>query len=173
MRLVHNQQRATAVAQARLEKILEPQKKRTLVVVLLLRQAKGRRHHVQKIKSIELGGHDMGDVDVVPVNGSAKPLHQRCFAGADFAGDDNEAFAAVQSVGQVGHRLGVNAALEIETVIRREQKGFATKAIKLRVHLITVLTRNPAAGRHQGAPGHNSHNNNRYRPQFSPIPELY
>jgi hypothetical protein len=61
------------------------------------------------------------------------------FARADLAGDDDEAFALGKAVAEIGHRLLVGAAVEVEARVRRQLEGpvgeaemFAVHGLKLR-----------------------------------------
>src|SRR3546814_17907669 len=59
---------------------------------------------------------------------------QRCLAGADIAGDDDEALALRQAIAQIGHCLPVRAAFEIESGIGRQLERASGEAIELIVH---------------------------------------
>src|SRR3546814_17774458 len=59
---------------------------------------------------------------------------QRCLAGADIAGDDDEALALRQAIAQIGHCLTVRAAFEIESGIGRQLERASGEAIEMIVH---------------------------------------
>src|SRR5262249_40869863 len=127
------------VLQSRLEEILQAKQQRTFVVRQIL-QSECRSDHAQQIGTLELGRDDMRGQDTLRIDRGAQSLDERRLAGANFAGDDDETFPAADAVGQIGHRLGVHAAFEIEPVIWCEQERLTVKTVELRVHLLRGST---------------------------------
>ena len=73
-----------------------------------------------------------------------EPLHeqadQRGFAGADFAGHDDEAFCLLQAIAQIRHRLFVRAAFEPESRVGRQREGRCGQAVMIGVtHCVNAL----------------------------------
>jgi len=72
--------------------------------------------------------------DFVRINLGDEPLDERGLSRSDVAGNNDEAFATLQALGQVRHSLGVNAALEVEALIRCQKERFGPKLVVVRVH---------------------------------------
>ena len=60
-------------------------------------------------------------------------------AGADLAGDDDEALALGEAVAQIGHRLLVGAAVEPEARVGRQLERLSGQAVSLGVHVSLPL----------------------------------
>jgi hypothetical protein len=71
-------------------------------------------NHAQGVFGVELGADQIGSRDRVGVHAVEQAPHDGGLAGADLAGDDDEAFVAQQAVLQVGLGAPVLLAAEVE-----------------------------------------------------------
>jgi hypothetical protein len=74
--------------------------------------------------------HDLCGNDLLRIELLEQAAHDRCLAGADFAGDNDEAFALIEPVLEIGKRALVPAAAEEERGIRVELEGLAGQPIE-------------------------------------------
>jgi len=89
---------------------------------------------MQKIVSGELRRHDLRGDERALVNRRQQIVDEDRFAGADFSGDDDEAFRMMEAIDYIGHRLSVHRALEKEPSIRGELERSGGKPIKFGIH---------------------------------------
>ena len=87
---------------------------------------------------IELRHRQTRVEDVRDHDRAVEPLHHpaqhRRFAGADFAGHDDQAFAALDAVVKVGHHFSVRRREIDEARIRGQREWQLVQSVKLGVH---------------------------------------
>jgi hypothetical protein len=97
-------------------------------------------HAAQRVVGVELGRHQLRGHQVVGLELAKQVAHQRGLAGADFAGDDDEALAERQAVIQIRHRPLVPLGAEEETRVGIELKRLGAKAVIVFVHEQSVIS---------------------------------
>ena len=97
LRLVDDQQRALLVDRELAQERLERRQQHRLVD-RLDRQAERRADRAQHVVGVELRADELRGDDLVAVELLEQAAHDRRLAGADLAGDDDEAFALVEAV---------------------------------------------------------------------------
>jgi hypothetical protein len=117
LRLVDHQQGALALARGHGEKILEVFQQRRLGQAFVLQAERGG-DAAQGVFGVELGRHQLRRDQVLRVELAEQVAHQRGLAGADLAGDDDEALAQRQAVVQIRHRPLVPLGPEEESADR-------------------------------------------------------
>ncbi len=117
LRLVDDQQRALLVdgelAQERLQR-----REQDRLVDRLHRQPERRRHGAQQVVRVELRAHELDSDDLGGIELLQKAPHDRRLAGADLAGDDDEALALVEPVLEVRERALVARGCRSRTTDR-------------------------------------------------------
>src|SRR5690242_21465311 len=107
---VDDEQRAAALAMRGFEEILQTQQHAALIGGQVAQSQRGC-HHPQQVVSRQHRRDDMCGDNFVRIDLGDEALDERGLSCADVARDDDEAFAALQTIGQMRHSLGVNAAL--------------------------------------------------------------
>src|SRR5262249_42905804 len=97
-------------------------------------QPEGDGDGTQQILRIELRGHQLRGDQPAGIDLFQQASHQRRLAGADLASDDDEAFALVDAVLQVGEGALVAAASVEERRIGVELEGLAGEPEESLVH---------------------------------------
>ena len=92
------------------------------------------RDDVDDLLLVELAGDDLRHGQLLRVDRAHQVRDQRRLARADLAGDDDEAFALGEAVAEVGQRLAVRDAAEIERRIGRELEGLSRQAVEIVEH---------------------------------------
>ena len=96
--------------------------------------AEGLGNRPQQVVGLELRADDLRRHDGAHVEFLEQRAHQRRLAGADLAGDDQEALALVHAVLQVRKGARVPLAPEVEGRIGTQLEGLAGQAIEFFVH---------------------------------------
>ena len=133
LRLVDDQQRALLVERELAEERLE-RREQDRLVDRLDRQPERRADCTQHVVGVELRADELRRDELVAVDVLEQVAHDRRLAGADFAGDDDEALALVEPILQVGERALVPAAAEVERRIGVELERLARQVIEGFVH---------------------------------------
>ncbi len=106
------------------------------LVVLRDADAEGLGHRAQQVVGLELRADDLRGDDHLRVEFLQQRAHERGLAGADLAGDDEEALALVDAVLQVRVRALVPLAAEVEGRVGTELEGLARQAVEVFVHAV-------------------------------------
>ena len=101
----------------------------------LRRQTEGHRYGTQQVLRVELGRHQLCGDEPAGIDLFEQAAHQRGLAGADFSGDDDEAFALMHAVLEVGEGALVSATAVEKGGIGIELKGLAGQPEKCFVHV--------------------------------------
>src|ERR1700730_957606 len=131
--LVDDQQDTFVVTVLRQCEIADPLQQRTLGEPFL-GNSEPACDEMQKIVSGELRRHDLCLDERALVDRRQQIVDQDGLAGADFPGDDDEAFGMMEAIDEIGHRLPVNRALEKEPSIRGELERSSRKLVKFGIH---------------------------------------
>ena len=97
-------------------------------------KAEGRSHHAQGVFGIELRGHRLPMTTSLPMQAVDQAAQDHRLAGADLAGDDDEAFVARHAVLQIGLGAAVLLAAEVESGVGVELEGLAAQPVEGFVH---------------------------------------
>ena len=89
-----------------------------------------RSHQTQGVVGIELGAHQLRGDELVLIETFEHAAHDRCLAGSDFTGDDDEAFVLMHAVFEISGGTPMLLAGEIERGIGIELEGLAGQAIE-------------------------------------------
>ena len=143
LRFVNDQQRALARRGDRHEVGLDRQQQAGLVEVAA-GHAKSGGDHAQHVVGVDLGADDVGGDHAFGVELLKQAAHDGGLAGTDLAGDDDEAFALVQAVLEVGHRPPVAATTVEEGGIGVELEGLAAEFEECFVHRVSDQNRMPS-----------------------------
>jgi hypothetical protein len=100
----------------------------------LHRHAEGVRDQAQQVLTRDLRGHDARHAELVGIELAAHPLDQRGLARADLAGDDDEALALVQPVGEMGVRALMHGAVEEQPRVGRHLERVLAEPVILEQH---------------------------------------
>ena len=134
LRLVDDQQGALAGAIFLLEPVLD----RVEQPSLLDRaggDAEPLRGEAEHVVALDLGRDQADRVQPRAVDIGEQMLDQGRLAGADLAGDGDEALALRQAVAEIGHRLAVGAALEPEARVGRQLERLPGQVEMLDIHV--------------------------------------
>jgi len=96
--------------------------------------AQALRDQAQHVVALDLGRDQADRVEARRVDIGHEVGDQGRLAGADLAGDGDEALALREAVAQIGHRLLVRPAVEPEARVRGQLEGLPAQAIMLGVH---------------------------------------
>ena len=97
-------------------------------------QAKSRGNRAQHIVGFELGGNKLRRDHIFMLKLFEQIAHQHGFARADFAGDDDEAFAQGQTIFEISHGALVALATEEKLRVGIKRERFSAQMIKRFVH---------------------------------------
>ena len=125
LHLVHHQQAAPPGGTLIARHALEATQQRRLVGAAIVGHAEIGHREAQQVVAGDPRGDDARHHVAVPVELRPELLDQRGLAGADLAGDDDEAFLLRQTIDQVRDRAAVAARAEEEPAVGRELKGNA------------------------------------------------
>src|SRR5205814_3702032 len=101
------------------------------------RQPEGDRHRAKKIFGVELGGDKLCRDQLAGVDLLEEAAHERGFPGANLTCDDDEAFALMHAVLQIGEGALVATAAVEECRVRVELKRLAGEPEESLVHVAT------------------------------------
>ena len=135
LRFIDDQQAAPTGAGFLVEEAFDRAQRRRLVMAFD-QQAESLRHDMHQLFAVELAGDDLGGGQPGRIDSRHQMRDQRGFARADFAGDDDKAFALRQTIAQIGQRLAVRQAFEIESRIRRQLERSAFQPIEIIEHRV-------------------------------------
>ena len=121
LRLIHHQKAAATAARFGMQEILDALQRRGLVQPACV-DAEGFRRHMDHIQAIKLAGNNGCRCQAGLVHTLHQMADKRRFACADFAGDDNEAFALCKTIAKIGQCLAMRRAFKIELRVRRKLK---------------------------------------------------
>jgi hypothetical protein len=133
LRLVDDEQDPLAAAVARAEVVLDQAEHARL-------RRRGRverqrlRHEPRHVVGAQAERADQGDEQPLVAQLLAQVSYQRRLAGADLAGDDDEALALLKPEGEVGHGPAVRAAGVEEARARAELERPSREGVVFRVH---------------------------------------
>ena len=88
----------------------------------------------EHVVALDLGRDQADRVQPRAVDRGHQMADQGRLAGADLAGDDDEALALGEAVAEIGHRLAVRAAVEPEARIGGQLEGLSGEAVTIGVH---------------------------------------
>jgi hypothetical protein len=130
---VDEEERALTLLVDALQEGLEAPQQRRLVGAFLV-DAEGGGDHAQHVVGTELGIGDLGGDVFAAVELAQQVLDDGGLSGADIAGDDDEALALAETIGQMGHRLGVSGTGEEKARIRRQLEGQSGELVEFSIH---------------------------------------
>jgi len=133
LRLVDDQQAAAAGARFFVQETLDRAQRGGLVVPVD-DQAERVRDDVDDLLAVELAGHDLRRGEARRIDRRHEVRDERRLARADLAGDDHEALALREAIAEVGQRLAVRLALEIECGVGCELEGSSLKPVEVVEH---------------------------------------
>ena len=119
LRLVHDQQAATAITRFLVQERLDRTQRARLVLPGDV-EPEALRHQMDQFGTIEVAGNDLADGHLVGIDLLHEVGDHRRLARADLAGDDDEALALRHPVAEIAQRLSMRDALEVERRVRRE-----------------------------------------------------
>ena len=96
--------------------------------------AQSLRDQTKHVVPFDLRAHDVDRREPGPINRGKQMANQRRLAGADIAGDDDEALTLRQPVAEIRHRLAMRPALVPETRVGRQLEGLFAEAVVIRIH---------------------------------------
>src|SRR5262249_10904902 len=96
-------------------------------------------HHLEELLRTQPGIEDGGVGDLLAGQKIAQAFQHRGFAGAYFARENNEAFAALHAVDEIGEHLFVLSAAKQKRGVRAQVKRVLNKAEEGFVHSRTRL----------------------------------
>jgi hypothetical protein len=88
----------------------------------------------EQVVALNLRRHQLDRGQPIGVDRVHQMADERRLARAHVAGDDDEAFTLREAITQIGHRLAVRAAFEIEMRVGRQLERPAGETIELIVH---------------------------------------
>ena len=133
LRLIHDEQAALAPGCRRHEEGFQRHQQIGLARTLGA-HAEGGGDHRKNVFGIELGADQVRRLHTLGVKAFQQVAHDGGLAGADIAGDDDEAFVLVHAVLEVGHGAAMLLAAEIELRIGIELERLAGQAIEGLIH---------------------------------------
>src|SRR5712691_3262831 len=133
LRLIHNQQHASAIALLRQHEIGYTLKQGALGQPFFT-NTDPARHEVQKVVSSQLGGYYLRSDKITLVDCRQQVVYKDGFTCADLAGNNDKALGVMQPVYQIGHRLPMHRAFEEKPGIRGKLEGRCSEPVKFSVH---------------------------------------
>ncbi len=142
LRLVDDQQGTPPGARGGMQAALDPGEQLGLGHAVGI-EVEPVRHHAQQVVGLDLGRGDADGEQALAIDRRHQMADERGLAGADLAGDDDEALTLRQAITKIGHRLFVRRRVEPETRIWRQLERSAAQSVMFVVHLTVP---NPALG---------------------------
>ena len=138
LRFVDDQQAAPTGARFLVQKALDRAQCRRLVMPFD-QQTEGLRHDMDQLFAIELAGHHLRGGKPGRIDGRHQMRDESRFACANLASNDDKAFALRQAIAQIGQRLAMRQAFEIESRIGCQLERTALQPIEIIEHNLPPL----------------------------------
>src|SRR5215469_3511293 len=96
--------------------------------------AEGGGDHAQRVVGLDLGGDELGGEELGGIELGEEMADEGGLAGADLAGDDDEALALVQAVLQIGDSLLMAGGAKEEARVGAELERLAAQLVEVVIH---------------------------------------